>query len=68
VEASQASKAAMAVPPIPNQSPDCLGSTCLKWAADGNLTALDLDLVLERLARVDQHLADQRLSPRHGPT
>ncbi len=39
----------MAVPPIPIQSPDCLGSTCLKWAADGNLTALDLDLVLERL-------------------
>jgi Arc/MetJ family transcription regulator len=32
----------------------CLGRTCLKWQADGELTALDLRLVLERLAQVDQ--------------
>lgn len=32
---------------------DCLGRTCLQWGADGDLTALDLNLVLERLALVD---------------
>lgn len=32
---------------------DCLGRTCLKWNADGDLTAVDLSLVLERLAAVD---------------
>lgn len=37
-------------------SNSCLGSTCLKWGADGELTALDLSLVLERLALVDQEL------------
>jgi len=36
---------------------DCLGRTCLKWSADGELTALDLQLVLERLARVDQQIS-----------
>ena len=35
----------------------CLGRTCLKWSADGDLTALDLELVLERLAEVDQDVA-----------
>jgi len=32
---------------------DCLGRTCLKWGSDGELAALDLCLVLERLAQVD---------------
>ena len=36
---------------------NCLGRTCMKWGADGELTALDLHLVLERLARVDQEVA-----------
>jgi len=27
-------------------SPTCLGRTCLKWSADGELSALDLGLVL----------------------
>jgi hypothetical protein len=35
---------------------DCLGRTCLKWSADGELTALDLSLVMERLAEVDQQI------------
>ena len=35
---------------------DCLGRTCLKWQTDGELTALDLSLVLARLAQVDQEL------------
>lgn len=34
----------------------CLGRTCLKWSADGELTTLDLHLVLERLALVDQEV------------
>ncbi|QPN70933.1 hypothetical protein [Synechococcus sp. CBW1108] len=35
---------------------DCLGRTCLKWSADGELTSVDLLLVLERLAQVDQEV------------
>ncbi|QPN68034.1 hypothetical protein [Synechococcus sp. CBW1006] len=38
-------------------SSSCLGRTCLKWEADGDLTALDLKLVLERLAQVDADVA-----------
>ncbi|MFM7456052.1 MAG: hypothetical protein ACKO2W_05635 [Vulcanococcus sp.] len=34
----------------------CLGRTCLKWGVDGELSALDLSLVLERLAQVDSEL------------
>ena len=41
---------------------DCLGRTCLNWSADGELTALDLRLVLERLARVDQQISSLRQS------
>lgn len=37
---------------------NCLGRTCLKWGADGELTPMDLLLVLERLAQVDQQLSD----------
>lgn len=46
----------------------CLGRTCLKWQANGELTPLDLQLVLERLAQVDQDataLLDR--SPSHLP-
>ncbi len=32
--------------------------TCLKWSSTGELTAFDLHLVLGRLARVDQHVAE----------
>jgi hypothetical protein len=39
---------------------DCLGRTCLKWSAAGELTALDLGLVLERLAQVDQEVTGLR--------
>ena len=34
-----------------------LGRTCLKWASNGERTALDLSLVMERLAEVDQEVA-----------
>ena len=36
---------------------DCLGRTCLKWSANGELTSIDLLLVLERLAQVDQQVS-----------
>ncbi len=39
---------------------DCLGRTCLKWTADGELTSLDLILVLNRLAQVDQEVTGLR--------
>ena len=39
---------------------DCLGRTCLKWNADGELTSVDLLLVLERLAQVDQEMTGLR--------
>jgi hypothetical protein len=35
----------------------CIGLTCLKWSADGELSAFDLRFVLSRLARVDRHVA-----------
>jgi hypothetical protein len=41
----------------PRGTSNCLGRTCLKWGADGELTALDLSLVMERLAQVDQAVA-----------
>jgi hypothetical protein len=34
----------------------CLGLTSLKWRVDGELSAFDLRQVIERLARVDQHV------------
>jgi len=37
-------------------SRSCLGRTCLKWSADGELSSLDLALVLDRLAQVDQQM------------
>jgi hypothetical protein len=44
--------------PVPTDWPDstCLGRTCLKWGSDGELTTVDLLLVLERLAQVDQEV------------
>ena len=35
----------------------CLGITCLKWRADGELSALDFRRVIERLVREDRHVA-----------
>jgi hypothetical protein len=41
----------------------CLGSTCLKWAADGELSELDVQLVLQRLRRADAEVCDRPLHP-----
>lgn len=52
----------------PTSPRGCLGRTCLKWRADGELTALDLELVLERLAQVDRGVAElQQLSRGREP-
>lgn len=32
---------------------DCLGSSCMKWGADGELSPNDLQSILERLSAVD---------------
>jgi hypothetical protein len=48
---------ATAAPTITIDASSCLGRTCLKWGVDGELTALDLALVMERLALVDQDVA-----------
>ena len=37
-----------------------LGRTCETWGEDGELEAMDLDLVLERLAKVDLDIAALR--------
>jgi hypothetical protein len=39
---------------------NCLGRTCLKWSADGELASVDLLLVMERLAQVDQEVTGLR--------
>jgi hypothetical protein len=38
----------------------CLGRTCMKWGSDGELTDLDMKLVMERLAQVDQGVSALR--------
>jgi hypothetical protein len=32
----------------------CLGSSCMKWGADGELSAIDLQSILQRLSAVDE--------------
>lgn len=34
-------------------SDSCLGRTCLKWTADGELSDTDAQLILQRLRQVD---------------
>jgi hypothetical protein len=49
-----------------HQGGSCLGRTCLQWGRDGELASVDLELVLERLAQVDEDMAAERqrtLSP-----
>ena len=46
-----------------NEAETCLGRTCMKWGVDGDLNPLDLELVMQRLAQVDQEVEeDQALS------
>ena len=35
----------------------CLGRSCMKWGADGELSPLDLQAILERLSAVDEQAA-----------
>ena len=36
---------------------NCLGSTCMKWMPNGELSGVDLNLIMERLATVDSNLS-----------
>lgn len=38
------------------QGRTCLGTTCLKWTQDGELSEADLQLILDRLSRADAQL------------
>jgi len=40
----------------PAAAGSCLGFTCLKWSASGELSELDRSLVLQRLAQADPQL------------
>ncbi|MFM2080573.1 MAG: hypothetical protein RLZZ124_1315 [Cyanobacteriota bacterium] len=40
----------------PRRHDDCLAFTCMKWSASGELSELDRQLVLQRLARVERDL------------
>ncbi|MFQ6537820.1 MULTISPECIES: hypothetical protein [Aphanothece] len=31
----------------------CLGRTCMKWTSDGELSDIDIQLILQRLREVD---------------
>lgn len=42
--------------PLPTER-SCLTRTCLKWTADGELSDVDLKLVLSRLAEADQQVS-----------
>ena len=41
----------------------CLGRTCLKWGPDGELSAVDKQLVLQRLALEDRVVSDLLQKP-----
>jgi hypothetical protein len=53
----------MATPTNTVEMGSCLGRTCLKWDGDGALSVPDFELVMQRLARVDRHVAVLRESP-----
>jgi hypothetical protein len=44
------------VPTQHEASGSCLGRTCMKWTADGELTDIDFQLILQRLREVDAEM------------
>jgi len=46
-----------------NSAHSCLRRTCLKWGSNGELSPLDLALVMGRLAEVDQEVS---VLPQHN--
>ena len=50
----------MAKSTYPNEAETCLGRTCMKWGANGDLPPLDLELVMQRLAKVDHELEENQ--------
>jgi hypothetical protein len=45
----------------------CLGRTCMKWGADGELTDLDFQMILQRLGAVDAALGHELASGAEDP-
>lgn len=37
----------------PTAGGSCLGRTCMKWTSDGELSDIDIQLILQRLREVD---------------
>ncbi len=57
---------APSVQPVAPRQTTCLGRTCMKWKADGELTDLDWQLILQRLMEVDAQAGGLRAEPRQA--
>ena len=57
---------APSVQPLAPRQTTCLGRTCMKWKADGELTDLDWQLILQRLMEVDAQAGGLRAEPRQA--
>lgn len=44
----------------------CLGRSCLKWGADGELSAVDMQSILLRLSNVDEQASALMECPIEG--
>ena len=49
----------MATSTYRSEAETCLGRTCMKWGVDGDLNPLDLELVMQRLAKVDHEFEEK---------
>jgi hypothetical protein len=49
----------MATSTYRSEEETCLGRTCMKWGVDGDLNPLDLELVMQRLAKVDHEFEEK---------
>ena len=47
----------------PRRRDNCLGSTCMKWQANGELSAVDFHRILEQIAAVDHNLRPPPAEP-----
>jgi hypothetical protein len=56
----EARSSPMATSTYRNEAETCLGRTCMKWGADGDLNPLDLELVMQRLAQVDHEVEESQ--------
>jgi len=49
----------MATSTYRSEEETCLGRTCMQWGVDGDLNPLDLELVMQRLAKVDHEFEEK---------